>query len=185
MTENIETKVARTILQEPEKITVGDTVYQVAPPSTATLILVSEAAARMPQEKLDPERIVDEVLSIAKDCRPIGEFAAILILGAKGLTETRKAVKTVEKTVYEPILFGLLKRPRVITETVEEEVMIDRKAELSKALLEDLSPRELHNLTARLLQRMQIADFFGLTTFLIETNLLRQTREVETTASGQ
>lgn len=182
---NIETKVARTILQEPEKITVGDTVYQVAPPSTATLILVSEAAARMPQEKLDPERIVDEVLSIAKDCRPIGEFAAILILGAKGLTETRKAVKTVEKTVCEPILFGLLKRPRVITETVEEEVMIDRKAELSKALLEDLSPRELHNLTAQLLQRMQIADFFGLTTFLIETNLLRQTREVVTTASGQ
>lgn len=182
---NIETKVARTILQEPEEITVGDTVYQVAPPSTATLILVSEAAARMPQEKLDPERIVDEVLSIAKDCRPIGEFAAILILGAKGLTETRKAVKTVEKAVYEPILFGLLKRPRVITETVEEEVMIDRKAELSKALLEDLSPRELHNLTARLLQRMQIADFFGLTTFLIETNLLRQTREVGTTASGQ
>lgn len=182
---NIETKVARTILQEPEEITVGDTVHQVAPPSTATLILMSEAAARMPQDKLDPERIVDETLAIAKHCRPIGEFAAILILGAKGLIETRKVVKTVEKTVYEPCLFGLLKRPRVIIETVEEEVVIDRKAELSKALLEDLSPRELHNLTARLLQRMQIADFFGLTTFLIETNLLRQTREVGTTASGQ
>lgn len=185
MTENIETKVARTILQEPEKITVGDTVYQVAPPSTATLILLSETAARMPQDKLDPERIVDETLSIAKHCRPIGEFAAILILGAKGLTETRKAVKTVEKTVYEPCLFGLLKRPRVIAETVEEEDVIDRKAELAKTLLEELPPRELHNLTARLLQRMQIADFFGLTTFLIEINLLRQTREVGTTASGQ
>lgn len=185
MSENIETKVAKTILQDSEEITVGETVYKAAPPSTATLILVSEAAARMPQEKLDPERIVDEVLSIAKDCRPIGEFAAILILGAKGLTETRKAVKTVEKAVYEPILFGLLKRPRVIAETVEEEIVIDRKAELSKALLEDLTPRELHNLVARLLTRMQVADFFGLTTFLIETNLLRQTREVETTASGQ
>lgn len=185
MTENIETKVARTILQEAEEITVGDTVYKAAPPSTATLILMSEAAARMPQDKLDPERIVDETLAIAKHCRPIGEFAAILILGVKGLTETRKAVKTVEKTVYEPFLFGLLKRPRVITETVEEEVVIDRKAELSKALLEDLSPRELKNLMARLLSRMQIADFFGLTTFLIETNLLRQTREVGTTASGQ
>ena len=185
MSDNIETKVAKTILQEPEEITVGETVYKAAPPSTATLILVSEAAARMPQTKLDPERIVDEALSIAKDCRPMGEFAAILILGAKGLTDTRKVVKTAKKTVYEPYLFGLLKRPRVITEIVAEEVMIDRKAELSKALLEDLTPRELHNLVARLLSLMQVADFFGLTTFLIETNLLRQTREVGTTASGQ
>lgn len=185
MLENIETKVAKTLLQEPEEIIVGGTVYKAAPPSTATLILVSEAAARMPQTRLDPERIVDEVLSIAKDCRPIGEFAAILILGVKGLTETRKVVKTAEKTVYEPYLFGLFKRPRVITETVGEDVVIDRKGELARALLEDLTPRELHNLVARLLSRMQVADFFGLTTFLIETNLLRQTREVGTTASGQ
>lgn len=185
MSENIETNVAKTVLQQPEEITVGDTVYRVAPPSAATLILVSEVAARMPQIKLDPERIVDEVLSIARECRPMGEFVAILILGAKGLSETRKVVRTVEKTVYEPCLFGLLKRPRVITEAVEEEVVIDRKEQLAKALLEDLSPRELHNLTARLLTRMQVADFFGLTTFLIETNLLRQTREVGTTASGQ
>ena len=186
MSENIETKVAKTILQQPEEVTVGDVVYQVAPPSTATLILVSEAAGRMPQTKLDPERIVDEVLSIAKDCRPLGEFAAILILGAKSLTETRKVVKTVEKTVCKPYLFSLFKRTRVITETIQEEVVIDRKAELSKALLEDLTPRELHNLVARLLSQMQVADFFGLTTFLIETNLLRQTRKVgETTAFGQ
>lgn len=185
MSENIETKVTRTILQEPEQITVGDKVYRVAPPSTATLILASEAAARMPQTRLAPDRIVDEVLAIARDCGPMGEFAAIMILGAKGLTERRKVVKTVERRVCEPYLFGLLKRPRVIEETVEEEVVVDRKGDLARALLEDLTPRELHNLVARLLERMQVADFFGLTTFLIETNLLRQTREVGTTASGQ
>lgn len=185
MSEKIETKVAQTILQQPEEVTVGGTVYKVAPPSTATLILMSEAAARMPQFRLDPERIVEEVLSIAGDCRPMGEFIAILILGAKGLTETRKVVRTVERTVYDTCLFGLVKRPRVITETVGEEVVADRKAELARALLEDLSPRELHNLTARLLSRMQVADFFGLTTFLTEINLLRQTRKVGTTASGQ
>lgn len=177
MSENIETKVARTILQEPEEITVGDTVYKAAPPSTATLILMSEAAARMPQDKLDPQRIVDETLAIAKYCRPIGEFAAILILGAKGLTERRK-VRTIEE---KRRLWGLIRYKK----ETEREIVTDRKAELAKALLEDLSPRELHNLTARLLSRMQVADFFGLTTFLIETNLLRQTREVGTTASGQ
>ena len=49
MPENIETKVAQTILQQPEEITVGDKVYKAAPPSAATLILASEAVARMPK----------------------------------------------------------------------------------------------------------------------------------------
>lgn len=179
MQENIETKVAKTILQQPEEITVGGTVYKVAPPSTATLILVSEAAARMPQIKLDSERIVDEVISVAKDCRPIGDFVAIMILGAKNLVETKKETLTLKKKRY----FGLF----TTKQEVETEVVIDRKTELSKKLLEDLEPRELHNLAAMLLQKMQVADFFGLTTFLTEINLLRQTRKVEneTTVSGQ
>lgn len=179
MPENIERKVAQTILQQPEEIMVGDKVYQAAPPSAATLILVSEAVARMPKVQLDAERIVDEVLSIGRDCRPMGEIVAILILGAKGLTETRKTVKTIEKRRF----WGLLKE----IGQVEVEETIDHKSELAKSLLEDITPRELHNLAARLLQRSQVADFFGLTTFLTEINLLRQTREVETetTASGQ
>lgn len=177
MSENIETKVAQTVLQQPEKVTVGDSVYYVAPPSVATLILVSEAVARMPKAKLDMERIMDEVLSIGKDCRPIGEIVAILILGAKGLTETKKSIKNIEKRHF----FGLVKT----TEHVEAEEIIDHKSRLAKSLLEDMSPRELHNLVARLLQRSQIADFFGLTASLTEINLLRQTRGAVTTVSGQ
>ena len=179
MPETIESKTAKTILQRPEDITVGDKIYKAAPPSAATLILVSEAVARMPKVQLDAERIVDEVLSIGKDCRPMGEIVAILILGAKGLIETRKIVKTIEKRRF----WGLVKE----TEQVEGEETIDHKSELTKSLLEDITPRELHNMAARLLQRSQVADFFGLTTFLTEINLLRQTREVETetTASGQ
>ena len=68
---------------------------------------------------------------------------------------------------------------------MEVEEVVDHKAALAKSLLEDMTPKELHNLAARLLQRSQVADFFGLTTFLSEINLLRQTREVGTTASGQ
>lgn len=177
MPETIESKTAKTILQRPEDITVGGKVYQAAPPSSATLILVSEAVSMMPKAKLDTERIVDEVLAIGKDCRPIGEIVAIMILGAKGLTEVQRTVQTVERRRF----FGLIRE----TEQVEVEKIIDRKAELAKSLLEDITPRELHNLAARLLQRSQVADFFGLTTFLTEINLLRQTREVETIASGQ
>lgn len=176
--QTIEQKVAETILQQREEITVGEKKYTAAPASTATLILASEAVSRLPQVTLAPERVVEESLSIAKDCRPLGEIAAILILGAKNLTETVKARQTVEKRY----LWGLVRRKR---ETDTERV-IDRKAELAKELLENLSPRELNGLVARLLRRMDLGDFFGLTTFLIEINLLRQTKVGnETTASGQ
>jgi hypothetical protein len=161
---HIEAQAASTILQKPEEVVVGNTTYKVAPPSTATLILVSEAVAKMPQVNLKSENIVDESLYVAKDCRIEGEIVAIMILGAKGLTETIRVRK-----------WGLI--PRKIT--------INKKESLAKQLLEDVAPRELMNLTSRLLQGMQIADFFALTTFLIEINLLRQTKVVETTASGQ
>lgn len=185
MKENIETKTARTVLQQPERITVAGTLYEVAPPSTATLILASEVVARMPQFTPDPQRIVEQALALAGDCRPLGELVALLILGAKGLTQTRKVKREVEKSVCDTCFFGLVRRPRTVVQTVEEEVVVDRLAELSRVLLEELTPAELHSLTARLLARMQVADFFGLTTFLSGINLLRQTRGVGTTASGQ
>ena len=177
MKKTVETKVAGTILQQKEEIAVGDETYQVAPPSTATLILASEAISQLPYVNLDSENIAGESLYIAKDCRVLGDIVAILILGAKGLTEVKKTSETVEKRR----LFGLIKEEEIV-ETEEE---IDNKAILAKKLLENIPPRELHTLMVRLLQFMQLGDFFGLTTSLIEINLLRKTREVGTTAFGQ
>lgn len=169
--ENIESKVAKSILQQTEEITIGDEVMSVAPPSTATLILVSEETAKLPHVKLDSENIVLEALSVAKDCRVLGDIVAILILGAKNLQTTQ--------VVEKKRLFGLI--------TQRKEITINNKAELAKRLLEDIQPKELHRIVVRLLKGLQIADFFGFTTSLIEINLLRQTREVvkETTVSGQ
>lgn len=203
MIENIETKATNAILQAIEDVVVGDTTYRVAPPSTATLILVSEAVARMPQVNIRTENIIDESLAIAKHCAVEGEIVAIMTLGAKGLTEVvtvydtieKEVTKQVQKTIYDEYLFGLIKKPRIVTEevveivteTIERSEEIDHKSILTKKLLEDIPPKELSTLTARLLQKMQISDFFAITTFLIEINLLRQTKEVvkETTASGQ
>lgn len=179
----IEKKVADTILQQPQEIKVGNKKYETAPPSTATLILVSEAVSRLPQHTIEVkegESIVQPCLALAKDCSPIGEIAAILILGAKGLTQ----VSTEKIEVQERRFFGLLKQTKV----VEVERTIDRKAELAKELLEDHTPKELFNIVTRLLGTMQLSDFFATTTFLIEINLLRQTKVVAenpTTASGQ
>lgn len=177
-TNTIEGKVADTILQKEIEVTVGGKIYKASPASTATLILASEAVSRLPKVNLNPEKVVEESLSVARECRPLGDIAAILILGAKNLTERVKTRQTVEKRR----LWGLVKR----TEEIEVEQVIDRKAELAKQILEDLSPRSLNLLVAQLLQKMELGDFFGLTTFLTEINLMRPTKvENETTASGQ
>lgn len=164
-----ESRVSQTILQQPEEIVVGDTTYHVAPPTVATIILLSELISFMPKIKANAENIIYESLSVAKDCRVLGDILATLILGAKGLMETKRVVKT--------RLFGLVKD--------EEEVAINHKEMLAKKILEELRPSQLSNITNTLLSKMEIAFFFGISTSLSEINLLRQTKETETTQSGQ
>jgi len=190
---SIEKQVAATVLQKPIEETIGGETYQIAPPSCATIILASELVAQLPAIQLNPENIASETLYVAKDCRILGDLLAVLILGAKGLSETiimpETIEKTVEKIVYDEYLFGLIKRPKkipvTITETVEKEVEVDKQAELAKKLLLDVGPKEIRSAVARLLDKLEIGDFFGFTTSLLEINLLRQTREVTTTAFGQ
>ena len=169
MTKTIEQRVGEAVLQQPKEFVIGDKTFIVAPPSVSTLILVSEAISLLPQVQLDKAKIVEEVLFVAKDCRILGDIAAILILGAKGLKE----IVTTKRKHF----FGLFTRS--VNETV------DRKAELSKWLLEELDTAQLNKLIFELLKDFNLGDFFGTTTFLIEINLLRPTKVVETTASGQ
>lgn len=55
--DNIETKVADTILQKPYRVQVGEETYTVAPPSIATIILASELIAQLPGLKLDTKQV--------------------------------------------------------------------------------------------------------------------------------
>ena len=161
----IEQRVAETILQKPEEITVGSKTYRVAPPSTATLILASEAVSRFPQLTLDKERVMEDTLANARHCGIIGDILAILILGGKAVREDSE-------------------RPRKRWLRRRE----GRKERLARELLEELSPHELQDLAVRLLQGIQVSDFFGLTTFLNTINQTRPTKaEVvnATTAFGQ
>lgn len=166
----IEQKTAETILEKPRTIVVGNETFQVAPPTTATIIEVSELVSQLPAIPTDSNNIAQEALLIAKDCRILGDIVAVLVLGEANLEETRVTKKR--------RFFGL------ITETKTE--IIDRKKELSKKLLRTLSPSKLNQLVIQILSGMEIADFFGLTTSLIEINITRQTRGVvKTIASGQ
>lgn len=176
MEQTIEQKAAQTILQQPEEIKVGEKTYTIAPPSVATLILVSGAVSRLPHIKLDEERILEETLSIAKDCAELGDIAATLILGAKHVNDIEERRQTQRKRH----LWGLFHTKHT---TVDYETKMER---LKRELLQELTPRELYNLIARTLQKMQVGDFFGLTTFLTAINLMRPTKvEAEVTASGQ
>lgn len=176
MEKTIEERTANAILQQPEDIKVGDKTYKVAPPSLATLILVSEAVSRLPVIKLDDKKVMQETLSVAKDCRELGNIAAILIIGAKHINDEVKRQQTKRRS----LLWGLFHTTR--TETIIE----TRKEALSRELLEDVTPRELHDIIAQILLQMEVGDFFGLTTFLTEINLTRKTKvETAPTASGQ
>ena len=176
MDTTIETKVSQTILQQTEEIVIGDKTYNIAPPSVATLILASEVVSHLPQDKLNEDLIVEESLSIAKECREIGDLAAILILGAKHINDKTERREKRRRS----FLWGLIHIDRsiTITETAKEA--------LSRELLENATPRDLHTAIAKIISKMQIGDFFGLTTFLTEINLMRPTKvETEPTASGQ
>ncbi len=168
MPTNIEGHVAATILQQPTEIRIGDKTYSVAPPSVATMILVSEHVAKLPAIKFDEKSLVEEVLRSAKDCRALGDIAAILVLGAKGLTERVTQVRKVRQSRF----FGLIKRE---VEVAADET-VNRQAELAREILETLDAAQLYSLVVQCLNTLKLADFFGLTTFLCEINLTKPTK---------
>lgn len=176
MAQTIEKRAAETILHQSEEILIGDRTYTVAPPSIATLILVSEAVSQLPHVNLDNDKVVQETLSIAKNCKALGDIAATLIIGAKHIKDTVETRVTRKKRH----LWGLF------STTHTENIVETKKEQLSRELLTDVTPRDLHNAIGQALAKMQIGDFFGLTTFLTEINLLRPTKvETEAIASGR
>ena len=168
MKKTVESKVADAILQKSKEIVIGDVTYQVAPPSTATLILVSELVSQLPQVNLDSNDIMAESLKVAKDCSVMGDIVAVMILGAKGL----KGTKTIEKKRF----FGLI--------IATEEIEVNIQKELAKEVLENITPVNLYALVQDLLSGMEISFFFGISTFLIGVNLTKETK-TETIQSGQ
>lgn len=170
----LEQKAADTILQKAAKVTIGGKEYEAAPPSIATLILVSEAVSRLPQRQLDKNALVSECLGVAKYCKPLGDIAAVLVLGARTYREKIETPQTARKWRFWQRSGRKQTKHRTQGEVLAQEI------------LETYSPHKLYDLIAMLLQRMDLADFFALTTFLTEVNLLRETKvETKMTASGR
>lgn len=158
----IEQMVAETVLEKRQKISIGGKQYEIAPPSIATLILVSEAISRLPRQDFNPEKIVQESLNYAKHSRILAEIAAIIILGAQCCIGREKDLQKQSKWRF----LSLFRQNRY-ARNVEK---------LTDEIIFNLSPRELNALFAKILRTMELSDFFGLTTFLTEINLLQQTK---------
>jgi len=164
---NVEKRVADTILQKPINVKVGDKTYTANQPSVATLIMASKEIAKLPPQDMDSENIVYESLNIAKDCHVIGDVLAILILGAKQIKLQQKQSNSLLKRFYS------LFKDQEIT-----------KEQLAEDILTDVQPQDLIIMLNRLLDSMQIAFFFGITTSLNDINLLKATKK-KTTQYGQ
>jgi hypothetical protein len=162
MNETSESKIANTILERHQIVMIGDMEYEVAQPSTATLIEVSELVSQLPSIKLDSENILQETLMIAKECRLLGKIAATLILGAVRLTNSQPSNLSRLKSLIQ-------RKPKSHDVQCEE---------LGAIILSTTDPKELNTKIIQLLSSMGISDFFGLTTSLLEVNLLRRTRAV-------
>lgn len=171
----IEQQVADAILQKAtNSIRIGDITYEVAPPTPATLIMVSGLVSQMPEIDGKTENILRETLRFAKDSEVIGEIAATLIIGAKRIRENR-TVETGIRRRWSWRRFRFVKE----SETMPE---IDY---VTRAILEEVAPATLASVISKRFLDMQIADFFGLTTSLSGINILKPTKEVEQTASGE
>lgn len=165
----IEQQVASAVLERKlGSITIDGETYEIAPPSLATLIIVSEIVSTLPSVADVPqEQKLYAALHYAKDFKALGDVFAVLLLGAKHLTER------VERRVVKRRLWGLIRTHKTIVEVV------DRRAKLAKAILEEVSPSMYSKLVIERLRQSEIGFFFGIITSLGEANLLKPTVKKE------
>ena len=164
MAKTIEERTAETILQQPKTVEIEGKCYEIAPPTTATLILVSGMISRLPKfgeiEDMKGEDVLFHTLANAKDCEKITEIAAVMIVGSKEYNKSQKQ--------------SLLQR------IFRKESLFDK---VKNAVLNS-SPKKLDEIIGACLQGMQVQDFFLVTTFLNKVNLTKATK-LKTIQSGQ
>lgn len=179
----IEQQAAATILEKPiGEVTMAGKKYQIAPPTTATLIMVSGLISELPQ--IDPDtpdtQVLPAILEAAKDCGTLGQIAATIILGAKRIKE--HPMTTIDTyDVERKWSWRHLRRVEKITKTTLPAFERDH---LAGIILDEMTPAELHEFIMATLSEANLADFFVLTTSLRTKSLLTRTEVGETTASG-
>lgn len=159
----MEKKVAETLLEEKKVIVIEGVTYEVNPPSIATLVLASKYIRDLPNEILDEERLVSDLFRLAHQLPAVGYALSAMILG----------VKEFEKE--EVVAWYSFKKQK------------EKQGHILAKKINNAPIKQVFSNFYKILEAMNLSDFFQLTTFLIELNMTRPTREVEkkTTAFGQ
>lgn len=163
----LEARTADTLLQRVQSITIGGVEYLVAPPTLATLVLVSEEVSYLPERELNANTPVEDTLRYAHEYGGLADILAILILGARRLTVEEE---------YTTKVLGLFPRKR--------KRIVDMRARVAEAMM-NVEISELLVATTTILNMMQTEHFFALATFLSNINLTKATKVAKTTASGR
>lgn len=172
----IEEIVADTILQgnmTGKVITIDGKDYRITDPTPATLMMVSAEVSKMPHIDMHPDNILLEVLRTAKNAKPIGRIAAIMILGAKRIMEHNKV------TLCKQTKRWSWRHFRYVHEWTESN-SVNELDYLTKVILTSITIQTLSDFITERLKELQIGAFFGLTTTLSEVNILKPTKVVET-----
>lgn len=177
--QTIESATADAIFERVKAITIGGVEYLIAPPTLATLILVSEVVSYLPKIKLNRDDVFNDVMREARHYRGLADIAAILILGAQRLeVEEEQEVDEVVTTKW----LGIIPRKRVVR--TRRTVKVDMRKRIADRML-NVELSELSAAVSTILKMMQIDHFFALATFLSEINLTKPTKVAKTTASGR
>lgn len=104
MKKSAEKRTANAILQEARTVEVAGVTYEVAPPTAATLIRISEMVSEMPEIDGTSEDEISEVMLHGKDCKKVGEIIATCILGEP--QRRTLSYKREHKTLSRNVLFA-------------------------------------------------------------------------------
>lgn len=169
----LEAQVAETVLQTPKRVTIGDKEYEVAPPTVATLMMVSALVPELPFVD-SMGNMFNETLAAAKDSHTLFKIIATLVLGAKAIRAQGHA--------EEPERRG---NRRFWAKKREDGADGDIADALAREIEAECSPKEAYDIAVGILQDMELDSFFALSVSLQEVSLIQQTRAAGTTASGR
>ena len=173
---SIEQKVADTILENSiGNVVVDGKEYQIQPPTTGTLIMISALISTLPEIKGEPTEkdFVAQILGMAKECGALGQIAATLILGAKRIKENPFiTISTYEyQKKWNWLKFRKIETPK------EKQMPVSERDYLAEQILDNMTPKQLQDLLNGILSEGELANFFVLTTSLQEKSITTPTRE--------
>ncbi len=164
----MEELVEKTVLEKEVEIILRGEKYNVAPPSIATLILFSKYVGKLPKEVLNKEKPIASLMSNADKLHYLGYAIASAILGVEDFNKKCK----LERSMFDRLRFW-------------KETKTIPQGELLAEKINKIEVEEVYSAFVKVLSSMKLNVFFQLTISLLEMNLTKPTREMETTVSGR